>query len=63
MLKVPTDAPRELAHLFHYQLTVFNSIRLDNEEMEMELAQLRLLSLSKKVKSSVHFQWYGGSIG
>ena len=63
MLKVPTDAPRELVHLFHYQLTVFNSIRLDNEEMEMELAQLRLLSLSKKVKSSVHFQWYGGSIG
>jgi len=38
MLKIPTDAPRELAHLFDYQLTMLNSIRVDDEGMEMESA-------------------------
>ena len=31
MLQVPIDIPRELAYMFDYQFTVFNSIRLDNE--------------------------------
>jgi len=46
MLKVPTDAPRELAHLYDYQLTVLNSIRLDDEEMEAESTQVWAFFLS-----------------
>jgi len=40
MLKVPTDAPTELAHLYDYQLTVLNSIRLDDEETEVNSGQV-----------------------
>jgi hypothetical protein len=37
MLKVPTDVPQDLAHLYaNYQLTVLNSIRLDDEEIEAD---------------------------
>jgi hypothetical protein len=35
MLKNPTEAPTELSHLFDYQLTVFNSIRLVDEQTEL----------------------------
>ena len=42
MLKPPTNAPRELAHLYDYQLTVLNSIRLDDEENEAETGQVRI---------------------
>ncbi len=41
MLKVPSEAPRKLAHLFDYQLTVLNSIRIDDEEIEAESDQVR----------------------
>ncbi|KAF8328324.1 Peroxin-3-domain-containing protein [Amanita rubescens] len=34
MLRVLTDAPQELAHLFDYQLIVLNSIRMDDEDSE-----------------------------
>ena len=40
MLKVPTDAPRELMYLFDYQLTVLNSIRIDDEQLEHENNQV-----------------------
>lgn len=40
MLKVPTDAPPDLAHLYDYQLTVLNSIRLDDEEIEADSGQV-----------------------
>ncbi|KAF8328309.1 hypothetical protein F5887DRAFT_1288229 [Amanita rubescens] len=36
MLKVPTDAPRDLMYLWDYQLTVLNSIRVDDEQLELE---------------------------
>ncbi|KAF8320642.1 hypothetical protein F5887DRAFT_1291293 [Amanita rubescens] len=36
MLKVPTLATQDLAHLFDYQLTVLNSIRMDDEQIEIE---------------------------
>ncbi|KAF8344843.1 hypothetical protein F5887DRAFT_917856 [Amanita rubescens] len=39
MLKVPTDAPRDLMYLFDYQLTVLNSIRVDDEQLEQENQQ------------------------
>ncbi|KAF8336662.1 hypothetical protein F5887DRAFT_1161333 [Amanita rubescens] len=36
MLKVPTDAPRDLAYLFDYQLTVLNSICINDEQIESD---------------------------
>lgn len=45
MLKSPTDGPRDLEHLFHYQLTVLNDIRLADEQLEIDndhASQLRL---------------------
>ena len=35
MLRVPTDAPPDLAHLFNYQLTILNLIRLQDEQDEI----------------------------
>jgi hypothetical protein len=40
MLRVPTDAPQDLQHLFNYQLTVLNSIRVEDEELEAESGQV-----------------------
>ena len=34
MLKCPTEAMPELSHLFDYQLTVLNSIRMRDEQLE-----------------------------
>ena len=45
MLKVPTDAPRDLDHMFDYQLTVLNFIRLDDEEMETESTQVPITTV------------------
>ena len=44
MLKSPTDAPRELTHLFDYQLTVLNSIRLADEQSEQQNESARTFS-------------------
>ncbi len=41
MLKVPSEAPCKLVHLYDYQLTVLNSIRIDDEEIEAESDQVR----------------------
>jgi hypothetical protein len=35
MLKCPTDAPATLAHLFDYQLTILNTIRIHDEQLEL----------------------------
>lgn len=40
MLKVPTN--RDLARLYDDQLTVLNSIRLDDEAIEAESGQVRV---------------------
>ena len=42
MLKKPTNAPQQLAHLYDYQVTVLNSIRVDDEENEAESGQVRI---------------------
>ncbi|KAI0267926.1 hypothetical protein BGY98DRAFT_938417 [Russula aff. rugulosa BPL654] len=39
MLKKPTNAPQQLAHLYDYQVTVLNSIHVDDEENEAESGQ------------------------
>ena len=41
MLKNPTEAPPELSHMFDYQLTVLNSIRLADEQMELHTNDVR----------------------
>ena len=43
MLKNPTEAPAELSHLFDYQLTVLNSIRLADEQTELHTNDVRHL--------------------
>ena len=48
MLKNPTEAPRELSHMFDYQLTVLNSIRLADEQTELHTNDVRqLISLRR----------------
>ena len=36
MLKTPTEAPRELAYLFDYQLSILNTIRVQDEQDEAD---------------------------
>ena len=48
MLKCPTEATPELGHLFDYQLTVLNSIRMRDEQLEAannEVGGIPIISL------------------
>ena len=36
MLKTPTEVPRELAYLFDYQLSILNTIRVQDEQDEAD---------------------------
>lgn len=47
MLKLPTDAPPALAHMYNYQLTVLNSIRLDDKEIEVDSGLVCLKQIFK----------------
>lgn len=36
MLKSPTEAPRDLAYLFDYQLSILNTIWIEDEQTEAD---------------------------
>jgi hypothetical protein len=55
MLKKPTNAPQQLAHLYNYQVTVLNSIRVDDEENEAESGQV-CIRLSSPTDDTSNFE-------
>lgn len=42
MLKTPTDASRDLAYLFDLQLSVLNTIRLEDEQAEVDNGEVSI---------------------
>ena len=52
MLKCPTDAPATLTHLFDYQLTVLNTIRIHDEQLELNNRKVLFLLIFQPVADS-----------